>query len=251
MEAILSSNDAILPLRARQRLELNCQIVHDSIANRPGWTRTYRLALDELTAGFASVAIAGPWQDKPTVFEFYVLPEHRGRAFDLFETFLAASEARYFEVQSNDSLLTVMLHSYGRDIVSERIVFADQRTTQLTGNGAVMCPGTPVEAVYSAIEQRRGGGEWRLELDGVIVATGGVLFHYNRPYGDVHMEVMEGYRRRGFGAYLVQELKRVCYEFGAIPAARCHTANHASRRTLMKAGFVPYAHILDATVIVP
>lgn len=34
------------------------------------------------------------------------------------------------------------------------------------------------------------------------------------------LAVAEPFRRRGFGAFLVQELKRVCYEGGYVPAAR-------------------------------
>src|SRR6185436_16673457 len=133
-QAKLSTAEAVLRLRARQRQELNNQIVHDSIHRRPGWTLTYLLDLTGVVVGFSSVAIAGPWKDEPTVFEFYVLPEHRTRAFDLFETFLAASDARFFEVQSNDVLLTMMLHTYGRDIASEKIVFRDHLTTALPAN---------------------------------------------------------------------------------------------------------------------
>src|SRR6266446_1300495 len=59
-----------------------------------------------------------------------------------------------------------------------------------------------------------------VEVGGAVAAKGGILFHYNRPYGDIYMEVAEAYRRRGLGSYLVQELKRICYEQGNIPAAR-------------------------------
>ena len=129
--ATLSTVDAVLPLRVRYRQEMNCQIVHDSIHRRNGWTLTYMCTLGGTIAGFASVAIAGPWQDKPTMFEFYVLPEHRARAFDLFEAFLSASGARFMEIQSSDILLTVMLHAYARDIWSEKIVFHDAIGTAL------------------------------------------------------------------------------------------------------------------------
>ena len=63
-------------------------------------------------------------------------------------------------------------------------------------------------------------------------------------YADVYMEIDEPYRQRGFGAYLVQELKRECYAMGAVPGCRCSPANTASRRTLQRAGFTPFAHIL-------
>jgi GNAT superfamily N-acetyltransferase len=102
--------------------------------------------------------------------------------------------------------------------------------------------------VHTAIAERQGGPEWRLQVDGETVGNGGILFHYNEPYGDVYMEIKEPYRRRGFGAYLVQELKRAAYELGSIPAARCGRDNVPSRRTLQKAGFVPYAHMLTGSI---
>ncbi len=246
--AKLSSSREILPLRTRHREEMNCQIVHDSIHRRHGWCLSYRLELDGADAGFGSVAIGGPWKDKPTVFEFYVLPQHRSRVFDLFETLLAASGARFFEVQTNDVLLTILAHTYGRDIASEKIVFHDRLTTVHPANGAVLRRVTAEEEIHTCLEQRQGGGEWILEMNGTLAAKGGILFHYNRPYGDIYMEVEEAFRRRGLGAYLVQELKRVCYELGAIPCARCNPTNIPSRRTLQRAGFVPFAHIINGSI---
>src|SRR6185503_8186047 len=107
---------------------------------------------------------------------------------------------------------------------------------------------TAEEEIRNCLEHRQGGGEWLLELDGTVAAKGGILFHYNRPYGDIYMEVTESFRRRGLGSYLVQELKRECYELGAIPCARCNPTNIASRQTLQRAGFVPFAHILIGSI---
>ena len=59
------------------------------------------------------------------------------------------------------------------------------------------------------------------------------------------MEVDEPRRRRGVGSYLVQELKRISYEMGRIPAARCNTSNIGSRATLQKAGLFPCARLLS------
>jgi GNAT superfamily N-acetyltransferase len=243
-----TSPDDILPLREQYRQEMNCQIVHDSLHRRAGLTTTYRLGFDGVTAGFAGMAIGGPWTDKPTIFELFVLPPHRSRAFDIFETLLAASAARFMLVQSNDPLLPLMLHTYARDVQSEAIVFHDRLTTALPSMGAVMHCTTSDERIRQCIDARQGGPEWRLELNGETVGTGGILFHYNRPYGDIYMDVAEPYRGRGFGSYLVQELKRAAYELGSIPAARCGQPNVASRKTLRKAGFAPYACILTANI---
>lgn len=125
-----SAMDA-LPLRVRYREEMNCQIVHDSIHLRPGWTETYLLFTDGPPVGFASVAIAGPWKDKRTVLECYVRPDRRHPAFSLFEAFFASADCTHMEVQSNGPLVTVMLHTFAKEISTEKIVFRDALTTSL------------------------------------------------------------------------------------------------------------------------
>jgi GNAT superfamily N-acetyltransferase len=238
----------IASLRDAFRVEMNCQIVHDSIHGRAGWTREFLLADNDSAIGYGSVAVGGPWRNRPTVYEFYVVPAHRSRAFALFEAFLAESLPQAFEVQTSDALSTTMCLTFARDIGTERVVFRDQVTTTLSLTGSMLRRITPVEEVQTAIAERQGGGEWVVETGGAVVARGGMLFHYNVPYADVYMDVDEPFRRRGIGSYLVQELKRICYEMGAIPCARCTPSNGASRRTLQKAGFVPFAHILFGSI---
>ena len=222
----------ILRWRDLYRQEMLCQIVHDDMHARAGWTQPYLIRIDDAPAGYGSILIGGPWTGTRTAFEFYLAPAHRSRAFDCFESFLAASGSTAIEIQTNDVLITVMLHLCARNIVSEKIVFADKLITAHRMDGAVL--------------RRRGepDQDWVIEIDGSIAANGGILYHYNRPYGDIYMEVSEPFRRRGIGTYLVQELKRICYELGNIPCARCNPDNIASRKTLQKAGFVPCAHIL-------
>jgi GNAT superfamily N-acetyltransferase len=227
---------------------MNCQIVHDSIHRRPGWMLAYLLRVGGQDVGFGSVAVAGPWTDKPTLLEFYVVPEHRTRGFDLFEALVEIARPRFMEIQSNDVLPNVMLHAYARDVASEKIVFRDHATTDLRVAGAKLLGVTPDEQTRLHMEQRQGGPQWLLEVDGEPAGNGGILFHYNPPYGDLYMEVSEPFRRRGLGGFLVQELKRHAYELGAIPCARCSPTNIASRRTLQKAGLVPFAHMLVGVI---
>jgi GNAT superfamily N-acetyltransferase len=240
--------NATLAFRERQRQELRTQITHDSIHSRPGWTVCYLFESAGRALGFGSIAVAGPWKDKPTIFEFYLLPEYRNHAFEVFECLVAESRAPFMEVQSSDLLLTAMFHTYATNVASESVVFRDELTTMLCLPGATLRAGTSEKDLRESIETRRGGGEWTLELEGQNAGTGGILFHYNRPYGDIYMEVAEPFRRRGVGSYLVQELKRITYELGAVPAARCNPNNIASRRTLQKAGFVPYSNILTGSI---
>jgi GNAT superfamily N-acetyltransferase len=246
----LSANTAILgdvlPWRDMYRLEMSCQIVHDSIHSRPGWTQEYLLSSSDTPVGYGSVAVGGPWKDKPTVYEFYVLPHHRLHAFELFRTLLAASDAIMINVQTNDPLITVMLHTFAHHVTCESILFHDKLSTALSPAGAAFRCATSSETPDIPKDQLRWHGV--VDVEGDVAATGGILFHYNRPYGDIYMEVAESFRRRGLGSFLVQELKRVCYEGGNVPAARCSPANIASQRTLQKAGFVPCGNILNGSV---
>jgi len=237
-------------LRDMYRHEMNCQIIHDSIHPRPGWTHEYLLTDGDVKVGYGSVAVAGPWQANPTVYEFYVLPQHRRHMFDLFSALLTSSGAMEIETQSNDPLLTTMLHTFAPTTSSESILFHDKLTTTHTLPDTLFRKVTPEDAPRIAQQNLDSGATWLVEIGGVIAATGGILFHYNRPYGDIFMSVAESFRRRGVGTYLVQELKRVCYEGGSVPAARCNPKNTASRQTLQRAGFVPCGHILKGTVAI-
>jgi hypothetical protein len=222
---------------------MNCQITKDSIHARPGWSLEYLLTLDNEPAAYASIAIAGPWKDKPTVYEYFVLPDHRTRAFDLFTELLAATKPVAIEIQSNAPMLTIMLHTFAQNVTSESILFHDHITTHLPPPpGVTLRHPTPADNLDLLPHQFPTHAV--LEINNEIAATGGILFHYNPPYGDIYMEVHEPFRRRGLGAYLVQELKRIARERNNTPAARCNVNNIPSRKTLQKAGFVPCGHIL-------
>jgi GNAT superfamily N-acetyltransferase len=238
---------AITAMRGHYVREMNCQVMFDSIHGRPGWSIEYLLRLGGRPVGYGSVAIDGPWKGKPTLYEFYVEPDCRGRVFDLFEALLARAEPVAVETQTNGTLLVTMLHTYARDVVAEAILFHDRITTALAPPGARFRTATAEDGLDVRPEQLPAHGVVEVE-GGVVAATGGILFHYNRPYGDIYMEVAEPYRRRGFGSYLVQELKRVCYELGSVPSARCNVDNVVSRKTLQKAGFVPCGHRLNGSL---
>jgi GNAT superfamily N-acetyltransferase len=246
LSAKAASLGDVLRWRDMYRLEMGCQIIHDSIHDRPGWAREYLLFVGGATAGYGSIAVAGPWKGKPTVYEFYVLPHHRLHVFELFRTLLTVSGAVSINVQSNDSLITVMLHTFARDVATEAILFHDKLITALSPAGAIFRGATAAEVPDVPTDQLKWYGV--AEVEGKVAATGGILFHYNRPYGDIYMDVAEPFRKRGLGSFLVQELKRVCYEGGNVPAARCNPQNIASRLTLQKAGFVPCGNILNGSI---
>jgi GNAT superfamily N-acetyltransferase len=237
----------ILPFRDLYRREMNCQIVLDSWHAR-GWSDAYLLRLDGRAVGYGSVG--GRDAPRDLVHEFYVLPAHRAAALPLFRAFVAASGARNIEVQSNDPLLALMLYDCATGIESNVVLFADALTTNLPAP-----VGVTFRRALEGDRERvvRDGGDpdagWLLEADdGAIAATGGLLFHYNVPFGDIYMRTGEAFRRRGCGSYLIQELKRACYAMGRVPAARCNASNAASRATLQKAGMLPCGRVLTGVL---
>jgi GNAT superfamily N-acetyltransferase len=234
--------EAVEPLRDLYRVEMNCQIVLDSW-HRRGWVDSYVFQSGGRVIGYGLVG--GIRRDPvDTVTEFFVLPEHRGAALPLFRRLVDLSGARLAEVQSNDRLFSVMLYDCATEIRSDVVLFEDGLTTHLAAPGATFRRTTKDEGEALARQGLDRDAEWVLEFDHALVAAGGILTHYNQPYGDLYMGVAEGVRRRGFGAFFVQELKRTAYEQGRIPAARCNVANLASRATLQRAGMFPCARVL-------
>lgn len=246
MEVERVASEDVLPLRELYRHEMGCQIVRDSWHGR-GWTDCYLLRLGGRVAGYGLVGGIGT-NPRDVIMEFYVLPEHRAAALPLFRRLVAASGARTVEAQSNDVLLTLMLYDCAEGIESDTILFADAFTTHLPAGEASFRRIDAADKEVIFAHTLEPVGEWVIETGGEVVASGGILFHYNPPFGDIFMEVAEPFRQRGFGSYLVQELKRACYEMGKVPAARCRATNAASRATLQRAGFLPCARLLRGTL---
>jgi GNAT superfamily N-acetyltransferase len=236
--------DAVAEMREAYRREMACQIVHDSWHAR-GFTTSYLLRRGGEVVGYGAVGGA-PREAPDVVKELYLRPPWRDEALPLFRALVAASGARRIEAQTNDVLLTRMLHACAVETSSETLLFADAGETTLAPPvpGAVVRPLDDAERARVFAHTVESAGEWGLDADGEVVATGGFTLHYNPPYADVYMEVAPSHRRRGFGSYLVQELKRRCRAIGRVPAARCHHANVASRRTLERAGLHPCARIV-------
>jgi GNAT superfamily N-acetyltransferase len=247
IDVALVSPEETRALRDLHRHEMNCQIIRDSWHAR-GYTDSYLLRVDGRLAGYGLVG-GVPGDPKETFVEFFVRPRGRAAALPLFRRLVELSGARSVIAQTNDVLLTLMLYDCAQGVESDTILFEDVLTTALTAPGAVFRRAVESDEGRIFAHAVEPVGDWVIEVDGEIVATGGHMTHYNVPYGDVYMEVAEPFRQRGYGSYLVQEVKRACYEAGKVPAARCHVANLGSRATLQKAGLLPCARMLTGTLV--
>jgi GNAT superfamily N-acetyltransferase len=212
--------------------EMNRQIRYDACHAR-GWTDSYLLKIDDEDVGYGSIK-GQETDDRDTVFEFYVVPPFRKWASVLCRELIAESRAAYIECQSNDALLSSLLTEFSRDLGADVVLFEDDAVTEHRPPGAVVRPRRKHDRIFEhAVEPI---GDYVLEADGEIVATAGFLLHYNVPFADLYMEVREDRRRRGYGSFILQEVKKACYLAGRVPAARTGLQNQASRAALTKAG---------------
>src|SRR5260370_18450661 len=140
-------------MRDMYRHEMNCHIMFDSIHARPGWTHEYLITDGGGKVGYGSVAVAGPWQAKPTLYEYFVLPQHRRRTFDYFIALLTSSVATEIETQSNGVLLPFMLHTFAPTVTSKSILFHDKVTTAYAPPDALFRRVTPEDAGQIAQQQ--------------------------------------------------------------------------------------------------
>jgi GNAT superfamily N-acetyltransferase len=247
LEVTPAALEAILELREEYRREMDCQIVHDSWHAR-GFVTSHLLRVGGEVVGHGAVG-GPPGEARDVVKELFVRAPWRRHSLGLLRTLVATSGARWIEAQTNDRLLSLLLYDCTVDWTSDTILFADARATAHPApTGAVVRRMTADDRGRVFEHTLEPVGEWGLELEGRIVATGGVLTHYNPPWGDLFMEVDGTHRLCGLGSYLVQELKRICREGGRTPAARCRQENVASRRTLERAGMLPCARIVRGRI---
>lgn len=223
---------AILPLRQLFLQECNFQIRYNACHER-GWTDSYLLTSGESPVGYGAIK-GQEIADRDTIFEFYLIPPFRKYAGEFFLELIAASQAHFIECQSNDLLLTSMLYEFAQNINADVVLFEDHVKTEHTIPAVTFRPRQKNDSIFE--HQVEPVGEYVLESNGEIVATGGFMLHYNMPFADLYMEVKESFRRKGLGSFILQELKQACYLAGRVPAARCNIQNKAARAALLKAG---------------
>lgn len=223
----------ILPLRSLFLQENNFQIRYNAYHER-GWAYSYIIKLDKEKIGYGSIKGNEHRNDRDTLFEFYIIPSFRNISSVAFSELLSYSKAAFIECQSNDLLLSSLLYQYGQNINSSVILFEESRTSYIHIDKIIFRTRNMTDVVFE--HKSEPVGDYVLELQGEVIATGGFLLHYNFPFADLYMEVKEGHRRKGFGSFLIQEIKKQCYLAGRVPAARCNIDNSASKATLMKAG---------------
>ncbi|HVV54920.1 MAG TPA: GNAT family N-acetyltransferase [Mucilaginibacter sp.] len=235
----------ILPLRRLFLQENNFQVRYNAVHER-GWSDSYLVRIDGVVVGYGSVKGKDDLSLRDAIFEFYLVPAWRNYSAQLFRELVSMSRAIYVECQSNAELITFMLYEFCKDICADVILFRDGPDTQLEIPGVVFREWHEGDNVFEHSSEPEGSHV--LEIGGEVIATGGFLLHYNKPFADLYMEVRADQRRKGYGSYLIQELKKACRQAGRIPAARCNITNKASKATLLKGGMEIAGYMLSGDI---
>jgi GNAT superfamily N-acetyltransferase len=236
----------ILFLRNLFLQENNFQIRYNACHER-GWTDSYLITHNDVKIGYGSVKGKDNLGDRDAIFEFYLIPSFRDKSSIAFVELLRVSGAGFIECQTNDGFLTSLIYQHAQNIYSDTILFLDdEKKAVLNPDKVIFRKKKETDVIFEHHAEPE--GDFVLEFNGEIVATGGFLLHYNFPFADLYMEVAEKHRKKGFGSFLIQETIKACYLAGRAPAARCGMTNTASKMTLLKGGFKIAGFMLTGTV---
>ena len=216
-------------LRAEFLAEIDIQFTYDK-CHLYGWADTYLFTVNEMPAGYGSVWGKDKREDRDSIFEYYLKPEFRKHTHNLFKRFIEVCGASFIECQSNDPFLCEVFFEFASDIYAEAILFEDDFDSTLWIDGLKL---------ESQTSDNRFDRPFVLKYNDEVVASGGLMLNYNFPYADIYYGVEEVHRRKGYGSFFVQALKKEAYRMGRVPAARTNINNFISKQTMIKAGLKP------------
>lgn len=222
--------DEIAHLRDELNASARCQIVR--------WTNLtrgfgYEVAVED-GAKLVGYGVIRTTDDEDTLIEFFAIKEVDFLA--VARAILEFSKAPLIEAQSNLPFMPEILEQFSNNQTPGPLLFADGEPSQLDVPNAIFRAVSSSDTIFE--HKSEPVGNWCIECDNAVVATGGFFTHYNPPYADLYMEVHPHFRKRGFGSFLIQNLRSVCRSQSLIPAARCNFDNVASAKCLQRGGMV-------------
>lgn len=186
LSAIKTSLQEILPFRNLFLQENNFQIRYNAQHER-GWSDSYLIMHNEEKIGYGTVAGKENIRDRDSIFEFYIVPSFRKLASSAFVELIHASKASFIICQSNDLLLSSLLFEYAQNINADTVLLQEDFTSSLYIDNLIFRNRGDNDIVFE--HKAEPVGDYVLELNKEVVATGGFLLHYNMPFADLYMEV--------------------------------------------------------------
>ncbi|OOM81601.1 GNAT family N-acetyltransferase [Clostridium sp. BL-8] len=221
----------------------------EQIVNRCDY---YKIELKSKTQGYFCV-------DKDKVlYEFYLNDEVVTFAQDIFKTLL---EEEYFiaaECKSFDYLLMSLCLDFNKKAFCSGYLFRNFVNVKNSLNGfknicfrlANLKDKEKIsdmsEDFFENLEEQILTEEiFVLYSDEILLAAGVAQKVFrSMDYYDIGMIVKKEYRNRGIGTYIITKLRENCCAHNVVPICGCWYYNHASKRTLEKAGFISKHRII-------
>ena len=157
----------IQPLRALFLQELNAQCRYDAAHWRKG-TNHYMVQHDGRAVGYG--AVKDMHESRGTMFELYLVPQHRDEAPVLLREAIGVSGAEALECQSNDRFYTSLVRQFAREPTSDTILFAAGPSNGLPSPGAVVRRRHRRDRVFEHTVEPV--GNFVVDVGGDVVGTG-------------------------------------------------------------------------------
>jgi RimJ/RimL family protein N-acetyltransferase len=264
VEVTPARREELTLLRNRRTREINDIVMTERGFAHRGWYDPYLIRADGRPIGYG---LLNAYDDIRMLVEFSILPFYRSEALSIQEHFLRQLATTHISADTRDLFFTLMLYDFCEQIASEDMSFRDEFRTQYNVPGVSLRPATEADssALYpilrgpeghpfemeseeDVLEWIRRGVGWLLLAGETIAGVGAIFDDFNPPFAELGMFVPSSFRNRGYGTYILQELKTECHRRGLIPTSRCDVRNLASRRAHLKAGFLPSGRLLDGVV---
>ena len=219
--------------------------IRNNACHERGWSSIYLLTVDYQSIGYIALKGFENLEDRDTLFEYYVTRPNVHWRLPILHSILPKIDAQYIECQTNDAAMLEVMMEYGRDIRAHTYLFGKPKVVPKR-DGFVFRKRQITDTTWRKSKDE--DGAFVLLYDDIIVADGGYLSHYNRPYVDLYMEVDPVHRGNRYASELVKHLIDHTQANGWKPSARCNMDNKASMKSLLHAGFQKVGYMLEGKI---
>lgn len=198
-------------------------------------------------------------EDK-TLVQFFIIDEYYTYASDIFKYLISSDIVESGAVSTIESAFLSLCLDYHKSISVNSYLFVDNKNIKYYINDfEELSFRLAKEKDLYIIEKEcgkvyEGYYEDLIKNNQLFVLYDGKVFlgigefrvnKIHSQYADIGMIVVEKYRNRGIGTYIITKLKEHCNMNNVIAIASCNSKNIASKKTLEKAGLISMNRIID------
>jgi predicted acetyltransferase len=227
-----------------------------------GYWQNVKISSSECYEIMYNDKIAGHFcvDSRKTLIQFYVSKKYFIHAQEIFKYVITSDMVEKAAVSTKELEFMALCLDYQKSISIDSYLFIDNKKVKyeldnfrdvsfrLAKKGDIDSIKNKCDSAFEGYyEDLIGNDQLFVLYDGDNLLGIGefrIIKTHGRKYGDIGMHVVEVYRRKGIGAYIITQLKEHCYGKNLIPMACCDVENIASKKTLEKSGFITNHRIL-------